>query len=279
MVFRKILCPVDFSDNSIAVLDHAAELAQRYEALLYLLHVEFVPMNSPVQLARYASVSREPSEGRLEQIAADHLSGVQHQILIRPGWPGSAIESAARELGVDLIVIATEGWMSLDHPLGNVAQHVVRASKCPVLSFGFRTKLKTLNRILCPVEFDPDSVRAMKFAARLAEEYRSTLILLHVLPAEASQVSPSRPSSSESEQETRIRLGKIAEENLGSAAKCELQWRSGDPAQAILDAETELRTDLIVMATHGRTGLSYLFLGSVALSIVRDSTVPVLTLH
>ena len=46
-IFRKILCPVDFSDKSIAALDQAAALARHHEGLLYLMHVEFVPMNSP----------------------------------------------------------------------------------------------------------------------------------------------------------------------------------------------------------------------------------------
>jgi hypothetical protein len=84
-------CPVDFSDNSIAVLDQAAQLARRDGALLYLLHVEFVPMNGPVQLTRYASVSMEPKERRLQQIAAGHLQNVPHQILLRSGWPGITI--------------------------------------------------------------------------------------------------------------------------------------------------------------------------------------------
>jgi nucleotide-binding universal stress UspA family protein len=200
---------------------------------------------------------------------------------LRSGWPGTAIESAAQELEVDLIVIATEGWMSLDHPLGNVAQHVVRASKCPVLSFGFRSKITTLNRILCPLDFDSNSAAVLKFAGRLAEDYGATVVLLHVVPVsgEGSEVSPPKPSTSEWEQETRRRLAKMAEENLPPAANCELQVRRGDPAQAILDAETELRTNLIVMATHGRTGLGYVFLGSVALRVVSDSSVPVLTVR
>ena len=55
--------------------------------------------------------------------------------------------------------------------------------------------------------------------------------------------------------------------------------RRGNPASAILEVEKELRPDLIVMATHGRTGLSHLVLGSVAECTVRESTVPVLTIR
>lgn len=280
-MFRRILCPVDFSDHSIAVLEEAVKLAQRNDALLYLLHVEFVPMNSPVQLARYANVSMEPNRRRVEQIAADRLQSVRHEILLRSGWPGTVIESAAIELEVDLVVIATVGWMSPTHPLGNVAQHVVRASKCPVLSFGPRAKLPILERILCPIDFDPNSIAAMKFAGKLAEENGAAVVLLHVVPVavETSQVSPQEPSTDERDQAARLRLTKIAEENLGPDANCERQVRRGDPIQVILEVSRESRTDLIVMATHGRTALSYLFLGSVALRIVRDSEVPVATIR
>jgi nucleotide-binding universal stress UspA family protein len=279
-IFAKILCPVDFSDNSIAVLDQAAELARRHDALLYLMHVEFVPMNSPDQLARYANVSAEPSERRLRRIAEDHLAKVRYQILVRSGWPGGVIESVARELDIDLIVIATEGWIGTTHPLGNVAEYVIRASKCPVLSFGFRTAIGAVKKILCPIDFNPNSIAALNFAHRLAQEYGATISLLHVV---AAPIGPPEVSSetapSEWEQDAWGQLQKVAAENLASATTWEIMVRRGDPVPAILEVREKVRADLIVMATHGRTGLTYLLLGSVTTRIVRESPVPVLTMR
>ena len=91
--------------------------------------------------------------------------------------------------------------------------------------------------------------------------------------------SPCRTDTPEWEQDARAQLVKVAADNLGAKAKCKLLVRSGDPAGAILEVEKELRPDLIVMATHGRTGLSHLVLGSVAERTVRESIVPVLTVR
>ncbi len=69
-IFRKILCPVDFSENSIAALDEAAKLARKDNAMVYLMHVEFVAMNKPAELADYdITLSTEPARFRLEEIA------------------------------------------------------------------------------------------------------------------------------------------------------------------------------------------------------------------
>ena len=280
-VFRKILCPIDFSDNSIAALDQAARLARKSDALLYLMYVEFIPMSSPAELANYVTVSTEPGKLRLEQIARKHLARVRHELVVQVGWPAELIERAAQDLDVDLVVMATSGRSGVARFfLGSIAEHVVRTSKRPVLSFGPGAALGALKRILCPVDFDPQSIAALNFGWRLAQEYRAALSLLHVVraPFEPSEV-PVEPITPEWEQDARAQLAKVAADNLGAKAKYKLLVRRGNPAGAILEVEKELRPDMIVMATHGRGGLSHLVLGSVADRIVRESSVPVLTVR
>ena len=279
-IFRKILCPVDFSDNSIAALGQAAKLARKDDALLYLMHVEFVPMSNPAELADYVTFSTEPGKLRLEPIARKYLAKVRHQLLVQTGWPAKVIEKAAQDLDVDLIVMATHGRTGINRLfLGSIAEHVVRTSERSVLSFGPGTAIGALKKILCPVDFDPNSIAALNFGWRLAREYRAAISLLHVvrLPFEPSEVPVEPPP--EWEQDARAKLVKVAAENLGAKAKYKLVVRRGDPASAILEVEKELRPDLIVMATHGRTGLSHLVLGSVAERTVRESIVPVLTVR
>ena len=280
-VFRKILCPIDFSDNSIAALDQAARLARKSDALLYLMYVEFIPMSSPAELANYVTVSTEPGKLRLEQIARKHLARVRHELVVQVGWPAELIERAAQDLDVDLVVMATSGRSGVARFfLGSIAEHVVRTSKRPVLSLGPGAALGALKRILCPVDFDPQSIAALNFGWRLAQEYRAALSLLHVVraPFEPSEV-PVEPITPEWEQDARAQLAKVAADNLGAKAKYKLLVRRGNPAGAILEVEKELRPDMIVMATHGRGGLSHLVLGSVADRIVRESSVPVLTVR
>jgi len=75
----------------------------------------------------------------------------------------------------------------------------------------------------------------------------------------------------------RARLEKFAAKHLSDRAEYQASLKRGDPASAILEAARELRPDLIVVATHGRTGLSHAFLGGVAERVLRESPVPVLT--
>jgi nucleotide-binding universal stress UspA family protein len=77
----------------------------------------------------------------------------------------------------------------------------------------------------------------------------------------------------------RTRLELLTEEKLVSIVKYELITRSGDAAIGILQAAADAGVDLIVMATHGRRGLSHFFIGSVAERVVRESTCPVLTVR
>jgi len=280
-VFRKILCPVDFSANSMAALDQAAKLARKDDAPLYLMHVEFVPMSNPAELSDYVTFSTESDKLRLERIARKHLAKVRYELLLQVGWPAQVIEKAAQDLDVDLIAMATHGRTGINRLfLGSIAEHVVRASERSVLSFGPGTAIGALKKILCPVDFDPNSIAALNFGWRLARQYRAAITLLHVvrLPFGPSAV-PVEPPTPEWEQDARAQLVKVAVENLGAKARYKLVVRRGDPAGAILEVEKELRPDLIVMATHGRTGLSHLVLGSVAERTVRESTIPVLTVR
>jgi nucleotide-binding universal stress UspA family protein len=279
-MFRKILCPIDFSDHSIAALREAVRLARRDDALLYVMHVEFVPLKSPAPLSNYIAVSTEAGELRLKQIVRKYLARVKHEFVVRSGWPTEVIDQAAQEFDADLIVMATHGRTGINRLfLGSVAEHVVRTSVRSVLSFGPGATIGSLKRILCPVDFDQNSISALKFGWRLAREYGTAISLLHVVrrPSEPSEM-PVEPPTPEWEQAAQVQLARVSAE-IGAKAKCELLVRRGDPASAILEVERELRPDLIVMGTHGRTGLSHMVLGSVAEHMVRASAVPVLTVR
>ncbi len=280
-IFRKILCPVAFSDNSMAALDQAAKLARKSDSLLYLMHVQFVPMSNLDELAREVTLSTEPGKLQLERVARKHLAKVRHKLLVQFGKPAELIEKAAEDLDIDLIVMAIHERSGIDRLfLGSIAEHVLRSSRRPVLSFGPGTALGALKKILCLVDLDPDSVAALKVGWRLAQEYSATVSLLRVVPVpfEPSEV-PVEPVTHEWEQNARDQLAKVAAENLGAKAKCKLVVRRGDPASAILEVEKELRPDLIVMASHEQSGLSHLVFGSVAERTVRESVVPVLTVR
>lgn len=132
--FKKILCPVDFDDNSIAALDYACKLAAENEAKLYVLHSVFVGVDFPLE--PYGPVSQEPAKRKLDEIAREHLYGrVQYEVLVRAGKPAEIVIKVANELDADLVVMATHGRAAIQHLfLGSVAEQVIRESTRPVLT-------------------------------------------------------------------------------------------------------------------------------------------------
>lgn len=138
------------------------------------------------------------------------------------------------------------------------------------------------NRILCAIDFDPNSTLVMDMARRVAEQTGAKVILFHVVPVPIQVVG--QPIALEpftaAETSAKMRLDKFADEQLGTTAVAyETVVTSGDAASEIVRAVREQNADLVMMATHGRTGLRHLILGSVAERVVRESPRPVLTVR
>ncbi len=138
------------------------------------------------------------------------------------------------------------------------------------------------SKILCPIDFGRDSMDALELACALAKQNSATVCLLTVIgvPAMAATELPPVPMfpDPEYEAETRRRLETLAQNKLAGVSY-EVFVASGHPAAEILNLAALRSIDLIVMGTHGRSGVKHLLLGSVAERVVRESPAPVLTIH
>ena len=134
--------------------------------------------------------------------------------------------------------------------------------------------------ILCPLDFDDNSLMTLDRAVEIARHFDSRLILLYVLPLVISpgDIPPLAGMYEEQEKAARAKLDDIAKQKL-SGLKHELLVYVGDVIECILNVQKKHRSDLVVMATHGRRGLARMFVGSVAEAIVRKATCPVLTIR
>ncbi len=143
------------------------------------------------------------------------------------------------------------------------------------------TLAKLFRNILCPIDFDANSPGALEFAGNIAQETGAKIHLLHVVPwtvaavpIDASQVL------AELKQSATTRLRQLAMEKLdGRVANEVIVTVATDPGAEVVRLAEELKADVVIMATHGRKGLSHLVLGSVAERVVRESPCPVLTLR
>ena len=146
---------------------------------------------------------------------------------------------------------------------------------------------ETITRILVPVDFSVHSDRAVRYAMELAGKVGARVELLHVVEnpvvsgAWSSEIYvanlPELLESLMADANRRLEMVKTATAREGiEVGTCVV---SGTPAHMILDEARTGRFDLIVMGTHGRTGLSHVLMGSVAERVVRRAFCPVLTLR
>ena len=135
-------------------------------------------------------------------------------------------------------------------------------------------------RILSPVEFDENSLTALDVAANLARQTAGTVFLLHVVPLVVlpGEVPAEIDLYRSQEDEAKEKLQEIAGTRLKGVAH-QILTRVGDPSRVIVQAAEGLGADVVVMATHGRRGISRVLMGSVAERVVRDSPCPVLTVR
>ncbi len=131
----------------------------------------------------------------------------------------------------------------------------------------------TIRTILVATDLSQVSLSAIDYAVTLRLAFGAQLHLLYVL--ENSGVSPLTVPGSKEEAEAQLRA--IAGRIAGPEAESFCAVRTGVPADEICRYAREVPVDMIVMATHGRTGLRHMLLGSVAERVVRRSCVPVLT--
>lgn len=135
--FKKILCPIDFDDNSLAALDAAAKMARESDATVEVLHVVPIivqPGGTPIYVDVYTA-EEQASQAKLVELAKTHLAGVKFELRTTVAQPSAAILHAQQNVGADVIVMSTHGRRGLAHLfLGSVAERVVREARCPVLT-------------------------------------------------------------------------------------------------------------------------------------------------
>ena len=150
-----------------------------------------------------------------------------------------------------------------------------------------RSKIKTpqYRRILWPTDFSPLARAALPHAVALASDAKAELVLLHVLPLPAMYAAPDIsgavwiPLQRKTRAAARLRLLRLEKQVKGPNLRTHMVLTEGSPFLQLVRAAKRLRCDLIVLATHGRTGLIHAIMGSVAENVIRRAPCPVLTVR
>jgi nucleotide-binding universal stress UspA family protein len=283
-MFTRILVPTDFSRASDAALTHARMLGRSSGATVHLLHV--------VDNAFLATVLADAHdyEGaayeKLQRLSGENLGGIL--AVQRSEAPADAITRYARAHNIDLIVMGTHGRGRVAHLLlGSVAEKVARTAPCPVLTMREtpRTPGGRRPRLLVPTDFSPCSDAALGCAKRMAAKMSGSVCLLHVIEQPPTGVTfgselcaPESLHARQAQTENaRVELGRrmLADSRSRIAVTGDIVF--GASAAMISAYAADHAFDLIVMGTHGRSGIAHLLMGSVAESVIRTARCPVLT--
>lgn len=144
-----------------------------------------------------------------------------------------------------------------------------------------------LTRIVCPTDFSPTSSAAVDYAGTLADSFGAELVLLHAIPAMDYPLRSFGMSSSlgHIQEEIATRAQESLDKRVNKLKdslpdiNVRLAVEHGEPHDATLECAKKEGADMIVMGTHGHTGITHALLGSSAEKVVRLSTCPVLTVR
>ncbi len=142
--------------------------------------------------------------------------------------------------------------------------------------------MAAFRRILHPTDFSRDSAPALRLAIALAKACRAPIVVLHVMTPPSPFIGAGPPPSSYLDllvlaRRSAKRLAAVLSRVKRERVRAKTIFVEGLPASEILRAARRTRADLIAMGTHGRRGVSRLFLGSVAERVARESRCPVMT--
>jgi len=288
--FRAILVAADFSETSRAAFRVACSLACETKSQIFVLHVAEpkYKLETPAEFSGQpgldVAIPRDPAElealkVRMREAYAPHRPfDVEYET--REGGTAEEILRYCEKRGCDLIVMGTHGRTGLRRLLaGSIAEAVLRRARCPVLALRtleLPSEAEQVQVILHPTDFSECSELALQVARSLARDHGARLVVIHSIPSEV--VIEGAVAAVEDPRVDRDALEKIRGRLDGPDLKYPVEVRlgHGDAGTEIPRVAGELGCGLIVMGTHGRTGLDRFLMGSVAEAVLRKAPCPVL---
>ena len=290
---RKILYPTDFSECSKQALNQAIFLAESLNAELFMLHAVVLHADDVEDKVHDFPGRREMLQ-RMFEVADSELARLAGERSTEPlrirqerrrGYsPASVIADYAVENDIDLIVMGTHGRRAATRfLLGSTAEEILRRAACPVLTISpSATNLKALNKILVPVDFSGHSPRGVATASALADKFGAELSMIHVIewPAQPDFYgwSANQGALDDLTRRAGAELETLLAEVGGPVESTRRRVLIGHPASQVVRLIEEEGFDLVVLPTHGLTGLNRWLMGSNAQEVARQAGCPVLSL-
>jgi len=285
MNFRKILCPVDFSEASAIAARYSSEMARQNRAELTLLHV------APAVDFEFAMAG--PNHERLAEFTEHRNRAVRQALDLFPGEPAlecianrevqqgeaaTQIVRTAKVGGYDLLVMPTHGTGAIRRWLlmGSVTTKVLNTADCPVIAAtNFAERPTKFRRILCAVDLGPASRRVLCTGARLAQQMGASVTVVHAAQALGAAEQDFTDQEWRVTLRSRVRHA-IEELQRETTSAGDIVIEAGGPHGVVPEVAARIGADLIVIGRSVHTGV----LGRLrahAYEIIRNAPCPVLS--
>ncbi len=285
-VIRNILCPVDFTEKSGVIIEKAAFMARLYQADLTLLHVVsnmtaymgslygFDSAANPEWFFPVTEQAKERARELLRDLKQKHVPYVVTcKSSIRYGNIREEIIEEAEELNADLIVIGIHDKEGvLNRQIGNTVQNVVSAAPCPVLVFRELGDEKGFGKILIPVDVSFGASELLDYLIGYFDARDPEVQFINVVETKHAD---DLGFISRIEAHLKKYVDYVRSKGFTRVSERVIIGKSA--GIAINDYAVAGNFQLIMMNTHGRSGLDSLIMGSVTHHVVSFSRIPVFT--
>lgn len=295
---NKVLFPTDFTRCAEQAFAFAVHFARKCGAEIHMLHAIVLHDDDPHNPAHHfpdigelhtllTEIAGKKMCAAVEDHDVDDLT--IRQVQRRGISAGPVILNYSSDNDIDLIVMGTHGRRGIGHLLlGSVAEEVIRLAPCPVLTIREQeepTPVVAIEHILVPIDFSEFSRQTIRYAEEIARSCNAQLQFLHVVE---QTVYPSiyrtfsvhlHDLGQHIAERSGEALEELVRETVGSSVPTSVHVIEGNGPSEIVKFAADHDSDLIVIATHGLTGIEHLLIGSVTEKVVRQAPCPVFTVN
>jgi len=271
-MIEKILFATDFSGSSDRAGKLAIQVAEAFGSEVILLHV----ISKDFELNVISDLVQSAVSNQLNALRDEfELAGVAtHKPLVQIGKICDIIVDTAEENDVNLIIMGSGEKEDEDQfKLGTTSHKVIRRAEKPVWVVKNDAAVK-IERIVCPVDFSDASKQSLRNAIHLARKFKAELVVVNIVAPVPVDIARLKVNVETIEQSLAAEQVEAFNKFISSFDFTGIKWtsvnRKGEPHKEIMACLEEFKADLLMMGTHGRSGLNRFFMGSVTEKVVRE---------